>query len=113
MTVRADGVTRRLEVYALGFKGRVSGVTPEQSENRRRLEQFVDLVGDAGALGDDVVAGSERRYQPTALAALARPSETTDGDTHAWPLGDLAGTDVHDLHRRRSRSPARRGSQRA
>jgi hypothetical protein len=92
VTVRTDGRTREVEVYALGFKGRVSGVTPEQSENRDRVERFIELTGDAGALGDDVVVGSERRYEPTALAVLARPSETTDDDTDAWPLGDLAGT---------------------
>jgi hypothetical protein len=93
VTVRADAGTRQVEVYALGFKARVSGVTPEQSENRDRLEQFVDLVGDAGALGDEVVPGSERRFEPGALAVLVRQSDATDGDTHAWPLGDLAGTD--------------------
>ena len=36
VTVRADGITRRVDVYALGFRGRVSGVTPEQSEQRDR-----------------------------------------------------------------------------
>jgi hypothetical protein len=92
VTVRVDGGTRQVAVYALGFKGRVSGVTPEQRENRRRLEQFVDLVGDAGSLGDGVVAGSEQRYEPGALAVLVRPLDASDGDTHAWPLGDLAGT---------------------
>jgi hypothetical protein len=65
VTVRADGVTRR----------------------------FIELAGDAGALGDDVVHGSTRRYDPAAVAVLVRPSDTTDGDMHAWPLGDLAGTD--------------------
>jgi hypothetical protein len=93
VTVRTDGRTRQVEVYALGFKGRVSGVTPEQSENRDRLERFIELTGDAGAFGDDVVAGSEQRYEPSALAVLVRPSDATDGDTHAWPLGDLAGTE--------------------
>lgn len=93
VTVRATGTTRQVEVYALGFKGRVSGVTPEQSENRDRLERFVELSGDAGALGDEVVAGSERRYEPTALAVRAEPANASDGDTHAWPLGDLAGTE--------------------
>ena len=93
VTVRTDGRTREVEVYALSFKGRVSGVTPEQSENRDRLERFIELTGDAGAFGDDVVPGSERRYEPEALAVLVRQSDATDGDTHAWPLGDLAGMD--------------------
>jgi hypothetical protein len=35
----------------------------------------------------------EPRYEPTALAVLVRSSDATDGDTHAWPLGDLTGTD--------------------
>jgi hypothetical protein len=93
VTVRAGGTTRQVDVYALGFEGRVSGVTPEQSENRRRLEEFIQHASDPGALGDAVVPGSERRYNPTALAAFARPSDSTDGNVHAWSLGDLAGTD--------------------
>ncbi|MFL6243303.1 MAG: hypothetical protein ACJ73V_09805 [Acidimicrobiia bacterium] len=95
VTVRADGRTRQVDVYALGFTGRVSGVTPEQSQRRRGLERLIELAGDAGALGHDVVAASERRYDPTAVAALVRRSDATDvgGETHAWPLGDLAGTD--------------------
>ncbi len=93
MTVRAGGVTRRVDVYALGFRGRVSGVTPEQNERRRALDRFIELAGDAGALGDDVVAGSERRYEPGALAVLVEPADASDGETHAWPLGDLAGTE--------------------
>jgi len=40
-----------------------------------------------------VVAGSTRRYAAAAIAVLVRPSDATNGDTHAWPLGDLAGTD--------------------
>jgi hypothetical protein len=92
VTVRTNGTTRQVDVYALGFKGRVSGVTPEQSENRDRLERFIELTGDAGALGDEVVVGSERRFEPGALGVLVRPSDATGSDTHAWPLGDLAGT---------------------
>jgi hypothetical protein len=93
VTVRADGVTRRADAYALGFKGRLSGVTPEQSDNRRRLERFIEQAGDVDALRDDVVPGSERRYEPTALGVLVRPSVVTDTETRDWPLGDLAGTD--------------------
>lgn len=89
VTVRADGRTRQVEVYALGFKGRVSGVTPEQSERRRALERFIELAGDA----DDAVPGSARRYHPAAVAVFVRPSDTTGSDVHAWPVGDLAGTD--------------------
>jgi hypothetical protein len=93
VTVRANGVARRVDVYALGFTGRVTGVTPEQRALRRRLEQFIDRAGDAGTFGDDLVPGSERRYEAAALAVLVRPTEATDAGVHAWPLGDLAGTD--------------------
>jgi hypothetical protein len=93
VTVRAGGITRQVDVYALGFKGRVSGVTPEQSENRRRLEQFIGLAADPGALADVVVRGSQRRYEPAAFAVLVRPSDSTDEDARTWPLGDLAGID--------------------
>jgi hypothetical protein len=93
VTVHADGVTRRADAYALGFKGRLSGVTPEQDENRRRLERFIEQAGDVAALRNDVVSRSERRYEPGAIAVLVRLSDATGTDTHAWPLGDLAGTD--------------------
>jgi hypothetical protein len=93
VTVEVGGRTRRVDVYALGFKGRLSGVTPEQSEHRRQLERVVQRAGDPDAQRPDVVPGSERRYEPGALAVLVRQSDSTDGDVHAWPLGDLAGTD--------------------
>ena len=93
VTVHAQGVTRRVAVYALGFRGRVSGVTPQQHARRRRLEQLVERAGDAAAFGDGLVRGSERNYEASSLAVLVRPSETTDGDVHPWPLGDLRGTD--------------------
>ena len=38
------------------------------------------------------MTGSERRYETTSLAVLVRPTDTTDGDVHAWPLGDLGDT---------------------
>jgi hypothetical protein len=93
VTVRADGITRRVNVYALGFRSRVSGVTPEQSEQRDRLQQFIELAGDAEAFGDDVVPQTERRYEPTALAVRVEPADASDGETHAWPLGELAGAE--------------------
>ena len=37
--------------------------------------------------------GSERRYESASLAVLVRPTDTTEGDVHAWPLGNLGGTD--------------------
>jgi hypothetical protein len=88
VTVRAGGATYRVDVYALGFD---DGLTAAQRENRKRLQQFIELAGDADALRDVVVAGSTRRYEPSALAVLIRPSDATEGETHDWPLGDLAG----------------------
>jgi hypothetical protein len=94
VTVRADGTTRQVEVYALGFKGRVSGVTPEHMENRRRLEQFIQRAGDSDALGDAVVPGSTRRYEPEALAVRIEPFlADLETERRDWPLGDLAGTE--------------------
>jgi hypothetical protein len=37
--------------------------------------------------------GSERRYETASLAVLVRPTDTTGGEVHAWPLGDLGGSD--------------------
>jgi hypothetical protein len=93
VTVSVGGTTHRVEVYALGFDGRVSGVTAEQRENRQRLERLIRRAGDPSALGGDVVPGSSRRYEPATLAVLVRPADTTGGDVRAWPLADLAGID--------------------
>src|SRR5215216_2417739 len=90
VTVRVAGRSRTVDVYALNFS---DGVSAAQRENRRRLTNFIELAGDAGALGDEVLPGSTRRYDPVGVAVLLHPSDATDGDTHAWPLGDLAGTD--------------------
>jgi hypothetical protein len=90
VTVRLDGRTRRVNVSALNFS---DGVSDAQRENREQLVNFIELVGDSGALLPVVVPHSERRYEPAALAVLARPSDSTEGDPRAWPLGDLAGTD--------------------
>ena len=90
VTVSVDGRTRRVDVYALDFD---EGLTAEQRENRRRLQQFIGAAGHPHAVGVQVVPGSIRRYEPLALAVLVRPSDATAGTTRAWPLGDLAGID--------------------
>jgi hypothetical protein len=90
VTVSVGERTRRVTVYALGFS---DGLTPDQRENRARLDRYIQLAADPDALLPFVVPDSERRYDPGALAVLVRPSNATGGDTHAWPLGDLAGTD--------------------
>jgi len=90
ITVSVGDRRRRVDVYALGFS---DGLTVDQRENRERLDRFIQTAGDPDALRPFIVPGSERRYHPGALAVLARPTEATDADGHAWPLGDLAGTD--------------------
>jgi hypothetical protein len=90
VTVRVDGRTRQVDVYALGFD---DGLTAEQRENRRRLQQFIGAAGHPHAVGVLVVPGSARRYEPEALAVIVETFlpdiETEERD---WPLGDLAGT---------------------
>src|SRR5215207_3572182 len=90
VTVRLDGRTRRVKVYALNFS---DGVTDAQRENREQLANLIEWAGDPDALLPVVVPHSERRYEPAALAVLVRPSDSIEGDTRAWPLGDLAATD--------------------
>jgi len=90
VTVRVDGRSRTVDVYALNFS---DGVTAAQRENRKRLTNFIELAGDPDALLPAVVPGSTRRYGPAGVAVLVRPSDATTGDARTWPLGDLAGTD--------------------
>jgi hypothetical protein len=90
VTVSVGERTRRVNVYAPGFS---DGLTLDQRENRSRLDRFIQLAADPDALLPFVVPDSERRYDPVAVAALVRPSDAADGDTHVWPLDDLAGTD--------------------
>jgi hypothetical protein len=75
-----------LDIAAEGF------LTGEQVKNRLLLTRFIEMVGDPDALHDFVVTGSSLRYQASALAVVIRPSDSTEGDAHAWPLGDLANT---------------------
>lgn len=88
VTVRVDGRSRRVDVYALDFS---AGVTTEQRDNRERLTRLIQLAGDPDALRDVVVPDSTRRYESTALAVIIRPSDSTEGEARAWPLDDLAG----------------------
>jgi hypothetical protein len=89
VTVRAGATTRQVQVYALEFTGATT-LDGEQVKNRLLLSRFIDRIGDPDALHDFVEPGTERRYTPSALAVITRPSATTSGDTHAWPLDDLA-----------------------
>lgn len=88
VTVRDGRATSTVSVYALDFTG-ATALTNEQVKNRLLLSRFVAMVGDPDALHDFVV-DDVRRYQPEALAVLVRRAETTGGDTHEWPLDDLA-----------------------
>ncbi|HEY3096854.1 MAG TPA: hypothetical protein VGK05_08450 [Acidimicrobiia bacterium] len=89
VTVHAGGRTHRVEAYALGF---TDGLTPEQRENRERLNRFIGLAGDPEALRDVVVPGGTHRYEPTALAVHVQPFLVDiKTEERNWPLGDLAG----------------------
>jgi hypothetical protein len=91
VTVRAGTTSSQVQVYALDFPGSAA-LDGEQVKNRLLLSRFIKVVSDADALHEFVERGSERRYTPTALAVIIRPSDTTSGDTHAWPLEDLGAT---------------------
>jgi hypothetical protein len=88
VTVRVDGRSRRVDVYALDFS---DGVTSEQRDNREQLMRLIQRGGDPGPEGIDVVPRSIRRYEPTGVAVIIRPSDSTEGEARAWPLDDLAG----------------------
>ncbi len=94
VTVRADGTQHRVSVFGLGVdpKNR-KDLTDEQRAHRERLRKLVAEVGDSGALHRFVQPGSERRYEPAAVAVFVSPAETTGGATHQWPLGNLTVTD--------------------
>jgi hypothetical protein len=91
VTLRVDGTNAEVQVYALGFD---DGLTAEQRENRRRLQQFIGFAGHAHGVGVHVVPGSTRRYEPEVLAVRVEKflSDVKTEERH-WPLGDLAGTD--------------------
>jgi hypothetical protein len=61
VTVRVEGTTRQVDVYALEFD---DGLTIEQRESRRRLLQFIGFAGHPHGVGVHVVPGSTRRYEP-------------------------------------------------
>jgi len=87
VTVQVDGRARRVDVYALDF---TDGVTTEQRDNRERLTRLIQRTGDPDALRGDIIPGSTRRYEPTAVAVIIRPSDSTEGAERAWLLDDLA-----------------------
>jgi hypothetical protein len=89
--LRVDGTNAEVQVYALDFD---DGLTAEQRENRRRLQQFIGFAGHAHGVGVHVVPGSTRRYEPEVLAVRVEKflSDVKTEERH-WPLGDLAGTD--------------------
>ena len=91
VTVDVGGSTHTVTVYALDFD---DGLTAEQREHRRRLQQFIGFAGHAHGVGVHVVPGSTRRYEPEALAVRIEPflSDAKTEDRQ-WPLGDLACTD--------------------
>jgi hypothetical protein len=91
VTVRVEGTTRELHVYALGFD---DGLTAGQRQNRRRLLQFIGFAGHPHGVGVHVVPGTTHRYEPEALAVLTEPFlADVETERRDWPLGDLAGTE--------------------
>jgi hypothetical protein len=88
VTVRVDGRSRRVDVYALDFSDEV---TAEQRDNRKRLTRLIQLAGDPDALRGVVIPASTRLYDPTAIGVIIRPAVSTEGEMRAWPLDDLAG----------------------
>src|SRR5690606_22560924 len=86
VTITADGRTVQHEAYALEED---SGVDADQSENRRRLRDFI-AEASGGAPGD-------RIWSPDALAVTVIGPYTADADTGAqapvdWPLATAPET---------------------
>lgn len=94
VTVQTDGARHRVSVFGLGLDPKNRGdLSDEQRANRERLRRLVDEVSDSSALKRFVRPGTERRYEPTAVAVFVSPAGTTEGTTRPWPLRDLATTD--------------------
>ena len=94
VTARLDGEQHRVSVFGLGLDPKYrTDLSDEQRANRERLRNLVDEVGDSSALHRFVQPGTERRYEPAAVAVFVSPAETTDGASHPWPLPDFAATD--------------------
>ena len=81
-----------VEVYALGEEG---GLSADQLRARRRLRELVS------ALTDVAPSGSDARYEPAAVAAVATPWRLGEGDEGlpeppevAWPGPDLPGESI-------------------
>ncbi|MFI9639849.1 hypothetical protein ACIG87_07235 [Micromonospora sp. NPDC051925] len=91
-TIRGPVGTEQLEVYALGeATGPQAGLTAAQQAARDKLRAFADKLTDpAGA--------ATQPYQPTAIAAVARPwvatPETAKQARVAWPGPALPGTSL-------------------
>jgi hypothetical protein len=71
VTLRLDGTNAEVQVYALNFD---DGLTVEQRENRRQLQQFIGFVGHAHGVGVHVMPRSTRRYEPETLAVRVKRS---------------------------------------
>jgi hypothetical protein len=92
-TVRRDGATKELEVYALAESGS-GGLTPAQEANRKALRDLLDAVTGA--------VGASQQYEATAVAAIATPyvAGTEPGleppAPVAWPGPALPGESMGD-----------------
>lgn len=84
------------EVYALEYTNDDAALTEEQRTAREQLRELLAALSDLpGALGADAV-GEETPYQPTAVAAVAKPWEVDDPHLSGqpelpWPGPELPG----------------------
>jgi hypothetical protein len=109
VSLRLDGRTRTVDVYALNFS---DGVTAAQRENRRRLTNFIELAGDPGA-----IAPRRRRRQHAALRRSCDRSARSPVGRNQWRHARLAARRprrhrLRRAQRRRGRHGARRGARR-
>jgi hypothetical protein len=84
-TIDADGASKTVSVYALGFEMAPKG----QKADRARFEALAALLGDFGATVD-----GEQPYQVPAYAAMLEEDNVEiDDQATAWPWTDLAPAD--------------------
>ena len=81
-TLVDDGRTMTTEVYALGeTRDEDTGLTAAQRQARQRMRDLLQTLTDSPAAGGP--AGSDTRYEPTAMAAIV--SEWAAGDVGTPP----------------------------
>jgi hypothetical protein len=84
-TIDADGVSKTVSVYALGFEMAPKG----QKADRARFEVLAARLGDFGA----TVEGEQPYDVPGYAAMLEEDNVEIDDQATAWPWADLAPAD--------------------